>query len=161
MDLETLSHLARLIRGRRLAALGTLRSSGGEPFVSMIAYVPEPDFGGFVLLASGLAQHTKDFLRDPRASLLIHEPDDDPARDPQTLARVSVVGQVEPVADVGIPAARRLYLERFPHAERLFTLGDFVLYRLVPDSARFVAGFGRTYNLTLADLEQAAQERFS
>jgi putative heme iron utilization protein len=157
MDLETLSDLARLVRGRRVAALGTLRSGTGEPFVSMIAYVPEPDLGGFVLLASGLAQHTKDFLHDPRSSLLIHEPDDDPARDPQTLARVSIVGRVEPVTDAAVPAARALYLEHFPHAARLFALGDFVLYRLVPESARFVAGFGRTYNLGPAQLGEAAR----
>jgi putative heme iron utilization protein len=155
MDAETLSHLARLIQGCRVAALGTLRPSG-EPLVSMIAIAPEPDLGGYILLASGLAQHTKDFVRDPRVGLLIAEPDDDPARDPQTLARLSIIGQVEPVASDQESAARDLYLARFPHAARLFHLGDFGLYRLATRSARFVAGFGRTYDLSLSHFHRAA-----
>ena len=156
MDASTLTSLAGLIRGRRVGALGTLRA-GGEPLVSMIAYAPEPDFGGFIVLASGLAQHTQDFRRDPRAGLMIAEPDDDPVRDPQTLARLSILGAVVPVEDEGLAEARTLYLARFPHAERLFLLGDFALYRLVPRTARLVAGFGRTYDLSPSHFRQASE----
>jgi len=155
MDAETLSHLARLVRGRRIAALGTLRPAG-EPLVSMIAVAPEPDLGGYLILASALAQHTKDFLRDPRVSLMLAEPDDDPEADPQTLARVSIMGRIERVETHDLPAARALYLDRFPHAERLLALGDFVLYRVVLRSARFVAGFGRAFDLSLSHFHQAA-----
>jgi hypothetical protein len=124
--------------------------------VSMIAVAPEPDLGGFLLLASGLAQHTKDFLRDPRVSLLFAELDVDPEADPQTLARVSIMGRIEQVESHDLPSARARYLDQFPHAERLFALGDFVLYRVVLRSARFVAGFGRTYDLSPSHFHQAA-----
>ena len=37
-------------------------------------------------------------------------------------------------------------------AEQLFSLGDFNLWRITPKGGRFVAGFGRAFNLVLAAL---------
>ncbi len=145
--------LARLIRDHRVASLGTLHD--GEPLVSMILFAAEPDSGAFLLLASTLAQHTQDFLRDPRAGLMIAETDDDPTRDPQALGRVSILGRIEPISLDEDEAAHARYLGTFPHAQQLFQLGDFALYRFVPHAARFVAGFGRAYNLAPSHLRQA------
>lgn len=156
MDIVTLAQLACLIRGRRVGALATLQPEG-EPMASMIAFAPEPDFSGFILLASGLAQHTRNFHRDPRVALMIAEADDDPAGDPQTLARLSVLGTIGPHPAESLATARAVYLERFPSAERLFSLGDFRLYRLSVRSARFVAGFARTFDLVPSHLRQAAR----
>jgi|GEM_PF-6500928 len=38
-----------------------------------------------------------------------------------------------------------------------FNLGDFALYRIEPSGARYVAGFGKTFNLTADSLKRAAQ----
>ncbi|HJZ47325.1 MAG TPA: hypothetical protein VKE41_09175, partial [Roseiflexaceae bacterium] len=85
MIAEELAAIATLIRSQRVAALGTLRdpsthSIGSEqaaaPFVSMVAYAAEPDFGGVLLHLSRLAPHTKHLLAHPLATLLIHERDD-------------------------------------------------------------------------------------
>lgn len=148
--------IAGLLRGQRQAGLATLHE--GAPFVSMVAYAAEPDFGGCLLHLSRLAQHTRSLLAQPSAALLVAEPDDGRA-DVQTLARITLVGAATPIAPdaPGYAAARACYLARLPAAEMLFTLPDFVLFRLVPQQARYVGGFARAYTLTPEQLRAAAQ----
>jgi heme iron utilization protein len=151
---EELALVASLLRSQRQAALGTLRA--GAPFVSMVAYAAEPDFGGFLMHLSLLAPHTRHLLADGRASLLISEPDDG-RDDVQTLARITLVGTATPVAEVEQAAARELYLARLPAAIPLFEFPDFTLFRLVPDEARYVGGFARAFTLTTEHLRQASR----
>ncbi len=155
MDPGELERLARLIRGQRWAGLGTV--GGGSPLASMVAYAPEPGFGGFLMLLSRLSGHTRHLLETPRASLAIGEPDPGTG-DPQTLIRVSVQGDVVPVPEgaPGYAQAMGVYQRRLPHSAPRFGFGDFLLFRLVPREARFVAGFGRAYTLTAEDLSKAA-----
>ena len=90
MDADARRSLARLIRGTRVAALGTLRR--GAPNVSMVAYMPARDFATVWMRLSRLAWHTQDLAVDKRVSLSISETDDGRA-DPQTLARVTLRGE--------------------------------------------------------------------
>ncbi len=156
MDDESKSKLLRLARRQRVAALGTLRSDGG-PLVSQVLFLAAPDLAAFYILISRLAQHTQDIERDPRISLMIAESDDGQG-DPQTLARLSLRGQARPLPndDPAYAAVRAAYLEKFPQAAVALQLGDFLFYRLEPQSARYVAGFGKTFNLLAADLKLAA-----
>jgi hypothetical protein len=48
------------------------------------------------------------------------------------------------------------WLARFPESAVTFGLADFGFWRLVPRDARFVAGLGRTYNLSPESLRRAA-----
>src|SRR5437868_6530323 len=115
MNSEELAIIATLIRSQRVAALGTLRED--SPFASMAAYAAEPDFGGLLLHLSRLAPHTKHLLAHPQAALLIHERDDE-RDDPQTLARITLVGAATPISaeSAGYGAARRCYLARLAAA---------------------------------------------
>jgi len=155
MDSEAQAALARLLRATRVAALGTLR--GGAPLVSLVLYLPEDDFSAFVLHVSRLAWHTQDMERDARVSLAIVEADDGRA-DPQTLQRVSLRGSVERVTSAGGEYARlrQRWLERYPESAQTFELADFAFWKFTPADARFVAGFGRTYNLSPAELRGAS-----
>jgi heme iron utilization protein len=153
MDQESLSELARLLRTERVAALGTLRQ--GAPVVSMVLYAPARDFSELYLHVSRLAFHTQNILVDPRVSLMVRESDSPSVADPQMLARVSIQGEARPVDDSDYEEAKQLYLSRFPEAAQNFTLGDFSLFGIVPRTARFVAGFGRIFNLTGADVHRA------
>ncbi len=148
--------LARLIRASRWAALATLHESA--PFASMVAYAPEADFSGFLLHLSRLAPHTRNLLADPRASLVISEPDTG-GDDPQTLARISVQGSVIELTrgSAEYRNARERYLEHLPEAEQLFGFGDFMLFRLLPADARYTGGFARAYTLSRAQLEATAR----
>jgi putative heme iron utilization protein len=155
MDSGETAQLASLLRGQRVAALGTLRQ--GAPNVSLVSYLAEADFGALVLRVSRLAWHTQDMLQDPRVSLVIAEPDD--ARpDPQTLARVTLRGTAvqQPGHGAEFERLKRAWLERFRQSAVTFELADFAFWRIAPRDARFVAGLGRTYNLSAEALRQAA-----
>jgi len=155
MNSETDSILFHLLTGINTGSLGTLR--GGIPNVSLVLFAAAPDFISYYLHLSRLAQHTQDLLADPRAGLMISEPDTH-QKDPQTLARISLLGDVELLAaDVnGFSSARDAYLLKFPQARPNFMLGDFALYKFQVRSARFVANFGKIFNLKPADLRRVS-----
>ena len=146
MDQLSEQMLARILRETRVAALGTLHE--GEPNLAMVAYSFAEDFSAFYIYVSRLGKHTTDIENDPRVSLLITETDDRRA-DPQTLARVSIRGTAEilPRTYSGYAQVKNNYLERFPEAEQLFSLGNFNLWKITPKGGRYVAGFGRAFNL--------------
>lgn len=154
MDTDTLLPLATLIRTQRVASLGTVRE--GTPLVSLVVYAIEPDFSAFYLHLSRLAQHTQALLADPHVGLMIAEPDDG-GRDPQLLKRVSIQSEAVSVdkRTNAYDRARNLYLSRFPSSQPMFGLGDFDLYRIEPQSARFVAGFAQAYNLVAGHFREA------
>jgi heme iron utilization protein len=146
MDQQSEHTLAKLIRETRVAALGTLHDA--EPNLAMVAYSFAEDFSAFYIHVSRLGKHTVDMENDPRVALLITETDDRRA-DPQTLARVSMRGMAEilPRNDPGYGQGKKNYLDRFPEAEQLFSLGDFNLWKITPKGGRYVAGFGRAFNV--------------
>lgn len=155
MDVETRARLAALIRGERVASLGTLRQQA--PLVSMVAFLAEPDFSAFHVHVSRLAWHTQDMAQDARVSLAIVERDDG-REDPQTLARVSLRADAAALANEGAVYERlkAAWLARHPASAINFELADFHFWRLAPRDARFVAGFGRIHNLSAADLCSAS-----
>jgi hypothetical protein len=110
----------------------------------------------FYFRASTLAHHTQDFLRDPRAGLLLAEHDGEDC-DTQTLARISLQGQVVspgvgPISDSVFLEAQRLYFERFPESRNTLALGDFDTYAFQPLGGRYIAGPGQAYDLSAEHL---------
>jgi len=146
MDTTSEQTLARLVRDTRIAALGTIHE--GVPNLAMVSVAVESDFSAFYIYVSKLGKHTTDMEKDPHVSLLLNEADDRRA-DPQTLARVSIRGNAEilPRNAPDYPHVKEIYLKRFPESERLFSLGDFNLWRIRPTGGRFVAGFASAFNL--------------
>jgi putative heme iron utilization protein len=145
MNAELAELLARLVRTRKAAALGTLRD--GAPFVSMVPYALVAD--GFIVHVSQFAAHTRGMLADARVSLLVSEPEDGD-KSPLALMRVSVQGLARriPSRSRELPAMRAAYLARFPDAAQMFDFNDFSIFLIRPESARFVAGFGQAHSLT-------------
>jgi putative heme iron utilization protein len=135
-----------LIRTERWGALATL--NGTEPSASMVAYAPADDLRSLLFFLSGLAQHTRDLLVQPHASLAVSEPDTHEG-DPQRLQRVTIAGEAAPI-DRHLPeffAAGEAYVARFPDALPRFELEDFVLFRFTPTTVRYVGGFARAATL--------------
>jgi putative heme iron utilization protein len=94
--------------------------------------------------------------RSPRVSLLICA--SEVAGEPvHALPRVTL----DAVASVGEPgspmaqACRKVYLNRFPEAEPMTSLGDFRFVRLTPQGARQVAGFGAARSVDAAEVARA------
>ena len=146
--------LRELIGSQRVAALGTL-GEDGAPFVSMVPFAVDPLDRSLVIHISGLAAHTHNLQRTPRASLLICQAE--VAGQPvHALPRATLDVQVSEARDeADAQACRAAYLARFPEAEPMTTLGDFRFVRLRPQGARQVAGFGAARSLDTAELLQA------
>lgn len=159
METTEREKLARLLREGRWAALAT--HGDGAPLASMVAYACEPGFAGILMHISRLSAHTRNLLASPLASIVISEPDSDRVRNPQTLARVSIQGEARPLREdaSGYAEARALYEKRFPDSSPLFGFKDFLLFRLVPREARFVAGFAMAYTVDAEELKKAAAVR--
>ena len=156
MDQQSAQTLAHLIRSTRTAALGTLHA--GEPNLAMVAYAFADNFSAFYIHVSRLGKHTTDMENDPHVSLLVVEADDR-RPDPQTLGRVSIRGMAEilPRANPNYAQVKNIYLQRFPEAEQFFSLGDFNLWKITPKGGRFVAGFGRAFNLVPESLKKVSR----
>lgn len=148
LDLE----LRRLLAERPVAALGTL-DEHGAPFVSMVPFAVEPASGALVLHVSALAVHTRQMQAEPRVSLLVMGADDW-AESPQALPRVTIAARAEftPRDSAAERPLRAAYLARHPQAELMTQLPDFTFVRLVPISARHVAGFGAARSVAPDDL---------
>ena len=147
--------LRELLQAQRTASLGTL-DEHGAPFVSMVPYALLPASGELVVHVSGLAAHTRNLERQPRAALMVCQAE--VAGEPvHALARVSmdVTALPCPAGSAEHAAARAAYLARFPEAEPMTALGDFRFVRLQPIGARQVAGFGAARSLDAAELRAA------
>lgn len=142
--------LRELIGNQRYAALATLHN--GVPAISMVAYALD-GASGLLLHISALAQHTGDLRANPQTALLVCQPDSGETN-PQLLHRVSIDGIAHeiPRDSADYEQAKAVYLARLPESTITFSLGDFSLFRIVPSSGRFVAGFGRAYDIAASDI---------
>ena len=154
---EELISVGRLVRAQRWASLATI-DDDGFPLGSMVAYVPQPDFSGFLVHVSKLARHTRNLLTRNYGALTIGEPDDGEG-DPQVLARICIQARVEVLEreTADYAAARELYLERLPDAAPLFGFTDFVMFNFVAERAHYVGGFARAYGFDAEKLLRAGQ----
>jgi len=140
--------LAYLGRTGTLATLS--RRPVGHPFASLMPYALDAS-GHPLLLISALAVHTQNLEADPRASLLVAQPGDDPL----ALARVTLMGDARRLAAGERPAARDAYLARHPNAVHWVDFDDFAFWRLDVTGVYFVGGFGAMDWLTVSGYEAA------
>jgi putative heme iron utilization protein len=132
--------LRQLLEAERQGVLATLSARRpGWPFTSVAPYATSGD-GEPLLLLSELAEHTRNLRQDPRCSLLVQ--DSTAADDPQAGARVALMGTLEPLAGQLHGDAEPRYTTRHPQAARYLLLGDFHLWVLHLEEARYVNGFG-------------------
>lgn len=141
-----------LLRRARTGTLATLNAEGGIPYASLVNLATDVR-GWPVILVSTLAWHTRNLLADPRGSVMVAEMPGE--GDALTGARVTVMGRFSkvPAADVG-----RRYLARHPAAELYAGFGDFAFWRLEPEAAHAVAGFGRIETIPADEMFPSADE---
>lgn len=131
-------------RARTLVAhisIGTLCTLAiepdGYPYGSFVTVAFEN--GNPVFLISGLAEHTKNLERDPRASLLVAETR---AGDPLANGRVTLLGPCTRVAG-DASGARAAFLAAHPNSSYYADFRDFAFWRLQVESVRYIGGYGR------------------
>jgi putative heme iron utilization protein len=125
----------------------------GYPFASVTPYAVD-ERGRPIFLISQLAVHTKNLTDDPKASLLVYDPAAE--QDPLTSARLNLMGEVRPVPEGDVEAARALYIQQHPSSEQWMDFADFGLYRLEVQDVYYVGGFGEMGWVSKQDFEQAA-----
>ena len=130
---RTLLHLGRV---GSLATLSKRRP--GWPFGSVMPYALD-EIGRPLLLISAMAMHTQNLNEDTRASLLVNQTD---AADPLGAARVTLMGEIFPVAAADVAPIRKAYLARHENARYWVDYDDFAFYRMEIADVYFVGGFG-------------------
>lgn len=130
--------LIQLLHSASHACLATHSTQlEGFPYATALPFVVDAQQRPLILISS-LAEHTRNLLQDARASLLLN--DGDGAQVLQG-ARMTLLGEMKPIdADEEVQAR---YLRYLPEAARYLALGDFRWFRLQPQRARYIGGFGQ------------------
>jgi heme oxygenase (biliverdin-IX-beta and delta-forming) len=131
---RTLVHLGRI------GSLSSLsRKQPGFPFGSVMPYGLDAQ-GRPIFLISTMAMHTQNLQADPRASLLVTQPDGE--GDPLGASRVTLLGNVRTVPETEVAEARTLYLDRYSNSKYWVDFDDFSFYRMDVVDVYYVGGFG-------------------
>lgn len=133
-----------LLRRLDRAALATaLPNAGGDgtawPYASLVLVALDHGLAP-ILLLSDLAEHSRAISADARVSLLFDGTAGFDA--PLTGPRVTLIGRAAPADDA---EARRRFLARHPDAAMYAGFRDFRFYRVTPERAHLVAGFGKIH----------------
>jgi heme iron utilization protein len=130
---RTLAHVGRT------GTLATVsRRHAGHPFASVMPYAL--DAGGAPLfLISTMAMHTQNLEADPRASLLVTQPDW--SGDPLAAGRLTLMGEARRLEAADAADARAAYLARHERAGYWVDFDDFAFWRLDVIDVYFVGGF--------------------
>jgi hypothetical protein len=137
----------QLIERFRTLLLATADAEGA-PHASYAPFVRTED-GCFHVYVSSLAQHTRDLQATGRASVLFIEEERN-ANQPFARRRLTLECSAAPIAR-GTPPWKDI-MDAFATGfgeivTQLRELPDFVLFRLTPQSAVYVRGFGQAYRL--------------
>ena len=154
---STIRDLRALFDEQRVLSLALTLPPDGAAYAGLLPFIMDTGGVAFLVRASKLARHSRGLIAGARVCVLIHEKDDE-SKDPLQLKRVTFECDVEPLA-AETPAwneARERYLARFPSAELTLGLTDFRIYRLVPQTGMYVAGFGRAIALPPEDIARLA-----
>jgi putative heme iron utilization protein len=153
VDIPTPTHAER---ARTLAAripTGTLctlaQDPQGYPYGSFVTVAL--DNGDPIFLISELAEHTRNLLRDARASLLVAEGG---SSDPLANGRVTLLGPCTRVEGDGA-SARAAFLAAHPNASYYAEFRDFGFWQLHVEHVRYIGGYGRMSWISAADWRAA------
>jgi putative heme iron utilization protein len=143
-------------RARTLAArisTGTLSTLAiepeGYPYGSFVTVAF--DGGDPIFLISGLAEHTRNLERDPRASLMVAESG---AADPLANGRVTLVGPCTRVEE-DLAAARAAFFATHPDSSYYADFRDVAFWKLRVGHVRYIGGYGRMSWIGEADWRAA------
>jgi hypothetical protein len=106
-----------------------------------------------IFLISTMAMHTQNLQADPRASLLITQPEF--GSDPLGASRLTLVGNAVPLPKPDVAEARKLYLERYPNSSHWVDFEDFSFYHMDIVDVYYVGGFGVMGWITAAEYGRA------
>jgi len=147
---RTLAHVGRT------GTLATVsRRHAGHPFASVMPYALDPG-GAPLFLISTMAMHTQNLEADPRASLLVTQPDW--SGDPLAAGRLTLMGEARQLRAPDAADARAAYLARHERAGYWVDFDDFAFWRLDVIDVYFVGGFAAMDWVTAAEYAAAGPD---
>lgn len=153
VDIPTPTHAERARTLAAQASTGTLSTLAlepeGYPYGSFVTVAF--DHGNPVFLISGLAEHTRNLARDPRASLMVAETG---SADPLANGRATILGPCTRVQEDG-GSARAAFLAAHPNASYYADFRDFAFWKLQVDAVRYIGGYGRMSWVSQAEWQAA------
>ena len=128
-----------LVAANSVGALGSV-SEDGHPWASLVTYGSLED-GSPALLLSTLAEHGRNLARDPRASLMVANPDS--GSEPLAHGRVTLACEAELAEGELRERAHEAHVAAVPSAAMYAGFGDFSFWVLRVRRVRWVGGYGR------------------
>lgn len=118
---------------------------GGVPHVSTAAFVKDGDI--YYVFTSSLSQHTANLRTSRFVSVMFAE---EHAQNPFARKRFTALCTVKIIdrSSAKFAEVMELFRRRFDHFEEVGVLGDFTLFALLPDTCRYVHGFGAAFHMT-------------
>lgn len=143
--------LAELLSSCRSVQLASQGKRGPEASYTPFLY----EDGDFYILISELAGHTENLIAHPTVGVMLIE-DEEKSRNLFARTRLTLQCRAVKVKAETEEQSRLLDLYQQRHGDTvalLRTLPDFHLFRLSPDTGRFVIGFGRAFRVALPGFE--------
>lgn len=136
-----------------LSTIGGSKATAGFPLGSIVEYAAGAD-GQPIFALSSLSGHTRDLRADPRCSLTVTAAD----FKGMAQARFTLAGQVTPVTEADIKAARETFLAKNPDSFWV-DFGDFTWFRMNEViEGRFNGGFARAATLSPSEYSNAQSD---
>jgi hypothetical protein len=134
--------------------VGYLATAGadGAPWCSLVVYGPTAD-GDPVLLVSTMAEHGRNLVHDPRASLALNDPN--APGDPLDRPRITLAGRVVQPAAERRQEALDAHVAAIPGAMLYAGWDDFTLWVLEVERVRWVGGFAVMDTVSAEDYRAA------
>jgi putative heme iron utilization protein len=124
----------------------------GDPWCSLVVYGPTAD-GDPVLLVSTMAEHGRNLLHDPRASVAINDPA--APGDPLDRARITLAGRAVQPRGERAEKAFEAHVAAVPGARLYAGWDDFSLWVLEVERVRWVGGFARMDTISRGEYRYA------
>lgn len=151
LAMSHIEDIRQLVASQSQGVLATVaQEPAGYPYTSIVPYCLT-DQGLPLVLISKLAQHTRNVLVDRRVSLFVHQLSAEPLAAP----RVTIMGDLVPVANEQIADLAARYYRFFPQSQDFHQIYDFSFWQLQPLHLHYIAGFARVYPLAGAELAEA------
>ncbi|MCY4288131.1 MAG: pyridoxamine 5'-phosphate oxidase family protein [Aestuariivita sp.] len=150
-DNEARKVARKLLQQARFAALSVLNEQKA-PFVSRIALYVKTGSAPYSLV-SELSNHTQFIKKEAQVSLLIGEPES--KGDPLSYPRLTLQADASfvPRDSERFSQMRSDWIEHHPKSQLYADFTDFLFVEFQVKDAYLVAGFGKAYALTAADLK--------
>ena len=149
--LDVQSAYQALITSQQTLILSTVNQNL-QPEISYAPYVQDKQ-GVFHIFVSELASHTANLLQSAHASIMVVRDESQSrnlfARERVTYqCRANDIALSEPASETPLAQLQEQFGETI---KLLRTLADFHLIALTPETGRYVAGFGKAYDLILPE----------